>query len=183
MGDRTSFFYKIKRGLSNPSRIIPYYRHSFRNRKLAAESRAFIQYYPRVVDYNAANVSPDLAVGSSSRGHWVEIGKFQFDYLASRTWAETTLSFPGRRLRQPPIGFYAHCLSQSNCHVGVDISPNIVCAALRTIEEFNLQCRCPLSTCSATRLINFFPSPISTTCTHIYHGRGLKTCSGKPIAS
>jgi|SRR5580692_7639957 ubiquinone/menaquinone biosynthesis C-methylase UbiE len=142
MCDRTSFLYKLKRGLSNPSRIIPYYRHSFRNRKLAAESRDFIQYYARVVDYNAAYVSPDLAVGSSSREHWMEIGKFQFDYLVGHGLKphHRFLDVGCGNLR---LGSMLIAYLNPNCYVGVDISPRIVCAALRTIEECNLQRQCP----------------------------------------
>ena len=142
MRDRTGFLYKLKRGLSNPSRIIPYYRRSFRNRKFAAKSRDFIQYYSQIVDYNAAHVSADLAIGSPSREHWVEIGKFQFQYLVEHGLKphHRFLDLGCGNLR---LGSWLIAYLNPSCYVGVDISPQVVCAALRTIEEFNLQRQCP----------------------------------------
>lgn len=142
MPDFPGFVYKLKRGLTTPTRIIPYYWRRFRNLKLAAGSSNFIQYYARVVDYNAIHVSPDRAIGSSSRKHWAEIGGFQFDYLVGHGLKphHCFLDIGCGNLR---LGCVLIPFLDPNKYVGVDISPKIVCAALRTIEEFNLQSRYP----------------------------------------
>ncbi len=141
MLDRTGFIYKLKRGLNKPSGIIPYFRRSFRNRKLAAQSKNFIQYYSRVVDLNATHVSPDLAIGSSTRDHWMKIGKFQFDYLVGHGLKphHRFLDIGCGNLR---LGCMLIPYLNPNYYVGIDISPAIISAALATIDEFKLQSYC-----------------------------------------
>src|ERR1019366_5661529 len=76
-------FTKILEGLSSPRRVITFLKRAARDRRLWASRKNFLDYYSHVVDDNAANIHPEQAIGSYTHEHWLEVGRFQFDYLVT----------------------------------------------------------------------------------------------------
>jgi SAM-dependent methyltransferase len=139
--DRATLAYKIRRAITKPHRIVPYFRRVLRNRRLRSQAESHTEFY-RAVMHGVATQDSDMAVGSFDRGHWMEVGKLQFDYLLKHGLAahHQVLDIGCGNLR---AGWrIIEYLEPGNYH-GIDISPDILLAGLRTIEEFGLQHKVP----------------------------------------
>jgi ubiquinone/menaquinone biosynthesis C-methylase UbiE len=139
--DRPSLRYKITKAITSPSRILPYFARKIRNLRLQFKNHNPIAFYASIVDINAVN-DPDLAIGSSSREHWITVGDLQIEYLAKHMLKPSDFLLDlgcgnlraGRRL----IDYL-----DKGHYTGVDISPNIIISASKTISEFSLQSKKP----------------------------------------
>jgi ubiquinone/menaquinone biosynthesis C-methylase UbiE len=85
---------------------------------------------------------PDLAVGSASRKRWLELGQAQFDFLVANGLE------PTHRMLEIGCGnlrggwrFIDHL--EPGHYTGIDISPDVLFSAQRTLVEFGLQDKLP----------------------------------------
>lgn len=89
-----------------------------------------------------ASRSSDAAVGSSSRESWLRTGQLQFDYLVGHGLK------PDMRMLEIGCGnlragrLFIDYLDAGH-YYGIDISPDILLAAERTLAEFGLQRKIP----------------------------------------
>jgi ubiquinone/menaquinone biosynthesis C-methylase UbiE len=86
--------------------------------------------------------NPDMSVGSSSRDHWMDVGKLQFDYLVKHGLRpnHSVLEIGCGNLR---AGWRLIRYLHPGKYYGIDISPDILLAALKTVEDFGLQHKLP----------------------------------------
>jgi ubiquinone/menaquinone biosynthesis C-methylase UbiE len=132
---------RIGHALRNPGKVKPYLRRLARDAKLRLRHRSHVDYYRAVMADDSAR-DPDRAVGSASRKRWLELGRMQYEYLV-----EHGLS-PQDRLLEIGCGnlragwrFISHL--DPGHYWGVDISPDILIAAQRTLVEQGLQDKVP----------------------------------------
>lgn len=134
--------YKLKKGLTEPNRILPFLDRLWRNRNLKKHSKNFIEFYSQVVDSNATKINPDFAIGSDSQDHWLEVGKIQFDYLLKHRLKphHKFLDIGCGNLR---LGVHLIEYLNPGCYVGLDISPQIIHSAQQKIIDYNLSEKLP----------------------------------------
>jgi SAM-dependent methyltransferase len=139
--DRSRLSYKLGYALRHPARVIPYARRRGRDALLGMKSVNHVSYYRGVMKSDAAR-SADAAVGSRTHDSWVKIGQMQFDYLVSHGLQ------PGDRMLEIGCGnlragrLFIDYLGPGK-YYGIDISPDILLAAQRTVAEFGLQAKLP----------------------------------------
>ena len=139
--DRSRLSYKVSYALRHPGRVVPYARRRGRDALLRLKSADHVSYYRRVMKSDAARCA-EAAVGSHTHESWLQIGQLQFDYLVSHGLQ------PGDRMLEIGCGnlragrFFIDYLDPGN-YYGIDISPDILLAAQRTVVEFGLQAKLP----------------------------------------
>ncbi|MGW6919422.1 class I SAM-dependent methyltransferase [Kitasatospora sp. NPDC054939] len=141
MPNRSSKLYQARYALRHPRRILPHTRRLARDTWLRLTSPDHIGYYRAVMRSDTAR-SADRAVGSGDREHWLALGKLQYDYLVGHGLRSTDrmLEIGCGNLRAG-WRFIDH-LAPGHYH-GIDISPDILLAARRTVVEFGLQEKVP----------------------------------------
>lgn len=140
--NRASLLYKVGYALRNPTHIAPYLRRTGRDLVLRIRSRGdHVQYY-RLVMKSDTQRSPEAAVGSRTHERWLALGQMQFDYLREHGLrpSDRMLEIGCGNLRAGRL-FIAY-LDTGN-YYGIDISPDILLAAQRTIVEYGLQDKLP----------------------------------------
>jgi ubiquinone/menaquinone biosynthesis C-methylase UbiE len=101
-----------------------------------------------VMQSNVARGDED-AVGSHTHESWLTVGQMQFDYLVSHGLK------PGMRMLEIGCGNLRACRLfiehlDAGDYYGIDISPDILLAAQRTLAEAGLQHKLPHLTWSGT---------------------------------
>jgi SAM-dependent methyltransferase len=139
--ERHRLGYRARYALRNPQRIVPHLQRTARDVAIRVRNRDHVSYYREVMRHDVAK-SADRAVGSPTRAQWLALGKLQFDYLL-----EHGLD-PGHELLDIGCGnlragwrIIEH-LEPGGYH-GLDISPDVLIAANRTIVDQDLQQREP----------------------------------------
>lgn len=136
--DRYRLTYRIRYALRHPERIRPYLTRAWRDLRFRLSGRRdHVSYYREVMRADAA-VDPRRAVGSASQDRWLALGKLQFEYLTASGLRphHDLLEIGCGNLR---AGWrFIEYLELGRYH-GVDISPDILLAANRTIVERGLQ--------------------------------------------
>ena len=152
---RSPFAYKIKRAIQRPHLILPKLERTVRNALIKFNHPDHIGFY-REVMARQTQLSPDLAIGSGNREHWLDIGKFQFDYLLRHGLqpSHKVLEIGCGNLR---AGWRIIAHLQPGNYVGVDISPHILVAAQKTVAEFRLQDKVPYLVLVAEMRFDFLP--------------------------
>ena len=123
---------------------------------IGLRTRGHVQYYREIMRSNVAR-DPHRAVSGGTRQFWLEHGQMQFDYLLGHGLEP--------RMRVLEIGcgnlragrLLIDYLEVGN-YFGVDISPDILLAALDTISEFDLQAKLPRLTLVEDLTLGFLPS-------------------------
>lgn len=139
--DRSRLSYQVGYAVRHPDRILPYARRRVRDAWLGLTSRDHVAYYRAVMRSDAAR-GGGAAVGSPTRESWLKLGRLQFDYLLGHGLT------PDARMLEIGCGnlragrLFIDYLATGNYH-GVDISPDILLAAQRTVVEFGLQDKLP----------------------------------------
>lgn len=139
---RSSLRYKLRYALTNPGKVAPYASRLARDTWLRVRSRGnHVRYYRLVMRSDTAR-SPEAAVGSQSHERWLALGKMQFDYLVGHGLR------PGDRLLEIGCGNLRagwHLISYLDAghYYGIDISPEILMQAQKTVARYELQDKMP----------------------------------------
>ncbi len=154
--DRSRLTFMIRYAARHPERIVPHGRRLARDAMLRLKNRDHVSYYRAVMRSDAAR-SDEGAVGSNTHESWLKIGQMQFDYLVSHGLK------PGMRMLEIGCGnlragrlFIEHL--QPGDYYGIDISPDILLAAQRTLAEADLQDRLPHLTLVQDLTLAFLPA-------------------------
>jgi SAM-dependent methyltransferase len=154
--DRSRLTFMIRYAARHPERIVPHVRRLARDAALRLKNRDHVSYYRAVMKSDAAR-SDEGAVGSHTHESWLKIGQMQFDYLVSHGLK------PGMRMLEIGCGnlragrlFIDHL--DAGDYYGIDISPDILLAAQRTLAEVGLQDKLPHLTLVKDLKLAFLPS-------------------------
>ncbi|MEU6084777.1 class I SAM-dependent methyltransferase [Streptomyces sp. NPDC047108] len=154
--NRSSLGHKITYALRNPGRIAPYLRRSGRDTVLRWKHRDHVAYY-RAVMASDTQRNPGGAIGSPTRERWLALGQMQFDYLIEHGLR------PEHRMLEIGCGnlrggwrFIQHL--NSGHYYGIDISPDILMHAKKTVTERGLQDKLPHLTITGDLTLDFLPS-------------------------
>ena len=135
---RSTLITHIRTGLGRSTRILG---KILRNQSLKAHSSTHTEFYRGVMASNARR-DPDAAIGSDSREHWLKVGEMQFSYLLKHGLRSDhrILDIGCGNLR---AGWRLIQYLDSGLYYGVDISPEILLAALKELCNQNLQHKYP----------------------------------------
>lgn len=153
--NRAAPAHRLRYAVRHPARVVPYARRLARDTWLRLKTRDHIAYYRAVMRSDTAR-SPYGAVGTADHGHWLALGRLQFDYLLSHGLE------PSHRMLEIGCGnlraghlFIAHL--DPGHYYGVDISPDILFAAQDTLARHGLQPRLPHLTPVRDLRLDFLP--------------------------
>ncbi|QFG20112.1 class I SAM-dependent methyltransferase [Actinomadura sp. WMMB 499] len=139
--NRASLTYKLRYAARNPDKIRGYLSRLSRDLKFRAVSRDHVAYYRAVMKSDTAR-DPEAAVGSRSHGRWLALGRMQFDYLLEHGLK------PDDRMLEIGCGnlragwrFIDHL--ETGNYYGIDISPDILLAAQKTLVRHDLADKLP----------------------------------------
>jgi hypothetical protein len=156
MPNRSNLAYQVHYALRHPRRIIPHARRLARDAWLRHRTDDHVAYYRAVMRSDVCR-GADAAVGSKSRESWLEIGRMQYDYLLGHGLR------PGDRMLEIGCGnlragwrFIEH-LDAGHYH-GIDISPDILHAAQRTVVDYRLQHKVPSLALVRNLTFDFLPA-------------------------
>jgi SAM-dependent methyltransferase len=115
-----------------------------------------LSYYRAAMRSGAAR-NPEMAVGSRNREEWLEHGRLQLDYLLRHGLrpSDRMLEIGCGNLRAGRL--FIDYLDTGN-YYGLDISPDILLAALATLAEFGLQAKLPHLVVVSDLTFGFLPS-------------------------
>ncbi len=153
--DRSRLAYKVGYAARHPDRIVGYAKRRSRDTWLWLTTRDHVSYYRAVMRSDTAR-SSDAAVGSKTHESWLKIGQMQFDYLVKHGLK------PDMRMLEIGCGnlragrLFIDYLDSGN-YYGTDISPDILLAAQRTVEEYGLQRKLPYLTLVTDLRLAFLP--------------------------
>jgi ubiquinone/menaquinone biosynthesis C-methylase UbiE len=139
--DRSRLGFKLRYAARYPERITPYMRRRARELRLRVRAKDHVSYYRAVMHANAAR-GANAAVGSDTDQSWLSVGQVQFDYLREHGLEA------GMRMLEIGCGnlragrLFIDYLDAGN-YYGIDISPDILLAALDTISTYGLQDKLP----------------------------------------
>jgi SAM-dependent methyltransferase len=153
--DRSRLSFKVGYALRHPHRVLPYARRRGRDMLLSMKSADHVSYYRSVMRSDTARC-PEAAVGSHTHESWLKLGQMQFDYLRGHGLA------PGDRMLEIGCGnlragrLFIGYLDPGN-YYGIDISPDILLQATKTVAEFGLQAKLPHLTLVSDLTFGFLP--------------------------
>ncbi|MGW6566817.1 class I SAM-dependent methyltransferase [Streptomyces sp. NPDC054975] len=155
--NRSRLGHKVRYALRNPQRVLPYLRRAGRNTRLRLRHGGdHVAYYRAVMASDTAR-SPEAAVGGNpSRDRWLAIGQMQYDYLVGHGLS------PKDRMLEIGCGnlragwrFINHL--DPGHYYGIDISPDILIEAKKTLVRYGLQDRLPYLTAVQDLKLDFLP--------------------------
>ena len=154
--DRSRLAFKLRYAVRHPGRIVPHARRLARDAILRLKTHDHVSYYRAVMRSDTAR-SDEAAVGGRTHAEWLSVGQLQFDYLISHGLK------PGMRMLDIGCGnlragrlFIAHL--DPGDYYGLDISPDILIAAQRTLSKEGLQDKLPHLTLVNDLKLDFLPS-------------------------
>ncbi|MFF3850611.1 class I SAM-dependent DNA methyltransferase [Streptomyces sp. NPDC002328] len=152
---RSALTHKVGYALRHPRRVAPYLRRAGRDTWLRLRHRDHIGYY-RAVMADDAGRDPEAAVGSRTHDRWLALGQMQFDYLLGHGL------LPGHRMLDIGCGNlrggwrFIEYLDPGR-YYGIDISPDILIAAEKTLTDRRLQHKLPHLTLTGDLTLDFLP--------------------------
>ncbi|MGY1437928.1 class I SAM-dependent methyltransferase [Streptomyces reniochalinae] len=153
--DRTALAHKVRYALTHPHRVPAHLKRAGRDRWLAFTHRDHVSYY-RAVMASDTRRSPEAAVGSPTHEAWLQLGELQFDYLRAHGLE------PGHRMLDIGCGNlragrrFIDYLDPGH-YYGIDISPDVLVAAKRTLTTEGLQAKLPHLTLTQDLTLDFLP--------------------------
>lgn len=158
--DRSRLAYKLGYVFQHPGRVLPFARRRARDALLSLASADHVSYYRAVMAADTAR-SAEGAVGSHSHASWLKLGQLQFDYLIGHGLqpADRMLEIGCGNLRAGRL--FIDYLEPGHYH-GIDISPDILLAAQRTVTKFGLQAKIPHLTLVRDLKLSFLPAAAFT---------------------
>ena len=154
--DRSRLAFIMRYAVRHPERIVPHARRLARDLVLRLRHRDHVSYYRAVMRSDAAR-GDEGAVGSRTHEAWLKLGQMQFDYLVGHGLK------PGMRMLEIGCGnlragrLFIDYLDAGN-YYGIDISPDILLAAQRTLAEAGLQHKLPHLTLVQDLKLDFLPA-------------------------
>lgn len=138
---RHQLTYRLRYALRHPDRVAPYLRRTARDAAIRLKARDHTAYYREVMRHDVA-ADPDRAVGSASRRRWNALGRLQFDYLVEHGLRpdHDVLEIGCGNLR---AGWRLIRHLEPGRYHGIDISPDVLLAAHRTVVDKGLRDREP----------------------------------------
>lgn len=154
--NRASLAHKLGYAVRHPAKITPYVKRTARDTWLRLKHPNHVDYY-RAVMASDTSRNPEAAVGSRSHERWLALGEMQFDYLKEHglTPAHRMLDIGCGNLRAG-WRFISH-LDAGN-YYGIDISPDILISAKRTVTRYELQDKLPHLTITHDLKLDFLPA-------------------------
>ncbi|MFH9421182.1 methyltransferase [Streptomyces sp. NPDC017529] len=153
--NRASLTHKVRYAVSNPARIAPYLKRTARDGWLRLKHPDHVAYY-RAVMASDAGRNPEAAVGSRTHERWLALGEMQFAYLKEHGLR------PGMRMLDIGCGnlragwrFISHL--DTGDYYGIDISPDILISAKKTLATYGLQHKLPHLTITQDLTFDFLP--------------------------
>ncbi|GGO48686.1 methyltransferase [Streptomyces daqingensis] len=153
--NRARLSHKAAYALRNPARVVPYIRRALRDRWLRFKYPDHVDYYRAVMASDTA-ANPEAAVGSRSHDRWLALGQMQFDFLVEHGLQKEhrMLDIGCGNLR---AGWrFIQYLDAGN-YYGIDISPDILIAAKKTLARYELQDKLPHLTLTHDLTFDFLP--------------------------
>jgi ubiquinone/menaquinone biosynthesis C-methylase UbiE len=153
--NRSTFTHRVGYALAHPGRVAPYLRRAARDAWLRWKHPDHVGYY-RAVMASDTRRNPEAAVGSRTHERWLALGQMQFDYLLEHGLR------PGHRMLDIGCGNlrggwrFIDYLGTGN-YYGIDISPDILIAAKKTLVERELQDKLPHLTLTGDLTLDFLP--------------------------
>ncbi len=154
--DRSALSFKVGYALRHPGRIAGHLRRVSRDARLRRQHPGHVGYYRAVMRSDAAR-NEEGAVGSDTHESWLEIGQLQFEYAASHGLK------PEMRMLEIGCGnlragrLFIEYLEPGS-YYGIDISPDILLSAQRTVSEYGLGDKLPYLTLTEDLRFGFLPS-------------------------
>jgi len=141
MPNRANPLHQARYALQHPGRVPAHLRRLARDVKLHLTSRDHVAYYRAVMRSDTAR-SPEAAVGSKNHERWLALGQMQFDYLTAHGLKpdDRMLEIGCGNLR---AGWRFIDYLEPQRYYGIDISPDILLGAQRTLAEHALQDKLP----------------------------------------
>lgn len=160
MQNRSSLIYQAQYALRHPERITPHLRRTLRDTWLRLSSADHVSYY-RGVMRSDVDRDPDGAVGSKTRESWLALGQLQFDYLIGHGLRpeDRMLEIGCGNLR---AGWRFIDYLDTGHYYGIDISPDILHHAGRTLVRQGLQAKLPHLTLVRDLRFDFLPDDCFT---------------------
>ncbi|MFE2261987.1 class I SAM-dependent methyltransferase [Streptomyces griseosporeus] len=153
--NRASLTHKAGYALRHPGRVAPYVRRAARDAYLRLKHPDHVGYY-RAVMASDTRRNPEAAVGSRTHERWLALGQMQFDYLIEHGLR------PEHRMLDIGCGnlrggwrFIDHL--EPGHYYGIDISPDILIAAKKTLADRGLQDKLPHLTITGDLTFDFLP--------------------------
>ncbi|MBA0049368.1 class I SAM-dependent methyltransferase [Streptomyces sp. AJS327] len=154
--NRASLTHRARYALRHPERVVPYLRRAARDRWLRFQHPDHVGYY-RAVMADDTRRDPEAAVGSGCHDRWLALGHMQFDYLMEHGLRpdHRMLDIGCGNLR---AGRLLIDYLEPGHYYGIDISPDILIAAKRTVVEYGLAAKLPHLTLTGDLTLDFLPS-------------------------
>jgi SAM-dependent methyltransferase len=153
--NRARLTHKAGYALRHPERIAPYLRRAARDAYLRLRHSDHIGYYRAVMACDTRR-DAEAAVGSRTHDRWLALGRMQFDYLREHGLRpeHRMLDIGCGNLRG---GWRFIDYLEPGHYYGIDISPDILIAAQRTLTERGLQDKLPHLTLTGDLTLDFLP--------------------------
>lgn len=153
--NRAALSHKVGYVLRHPERIAPYVRRAGRDVWLRLKHPDHVGYY-RAVMASDVRRDPEAAVGSRSHDRWLALGRMQFDYLLEHGLRpeHRMLDIGCGNLRG---GWRFIDYLDTGHYYGIDISPDILIAAKKTLTQRGLQDKLPHLTITGDLTLDFLP--------------------------
>ena len=134
--------HQVRYALRHPERIRPHLRRVRRDLAFRlGGARDHVSFYREVMRDDVA-ADPNLAVGSASQDRWLALGALQAEYLISHGLRpEHDLLEIGCGNLRAGWRFIRHL--EAGRYLGIDISPEVLLAANRTVVAYDLQPHAP----------------------------------------
>ncbi|GAT67549.1 class I SAM-dependent methyltransferase [Planomonospora sp. ID91781] len=152
---RSNPIHQLRYAVRHPDRIVPHVRRLARDTWFRLRTSDHVSYYRAVMKSDTAR-NPEAAVGSKSHERWLALGRMQFDYLVGHGLR------PEHRMLEIGCGnlragrlFIDHL--DTGGYYGIDISPDILVAAQRTLVEYGLRDKLPHLTPVRDLKLEFLP--------------------------
>ncbi|MER6997616.1 class I SAM-dependent methyltransferase [Streptomyces sp. NPDC000410] len=154
--NRKHLAHKVNYALRHPQRVPRHLRRAARDAWLHVKHRDHVSYYRAVMAKDAAQ-SPEAAVGSATRERWLALGQMQFDYLVEHGLKpqDRMLEIGCGNLR---AGWRFIDFLEPGHYYGIDISPDILIEAKRTLVRYELQNKLPHLAIADDLTLDFLPS-------------------------
>lgn len=133
--------YRLRYAVRHPKRVVPHVLRTWRDWRIRRGHPDHVSYYREIMRHDVA-ANPEQAVGSATRDRWLALGELQFSYLREHGLRpeHDVLDIGCGNLR---AGWRLIDYLEPRGYTGIDISPDVLLAANRTLVEFGLQEREP----------------------------------------